>query len=234
MSQNPTVAEAMITQMQKIRDWDKASVYTEKISDLVFDWSLYPRKEVDHKDVVRSYARALKAGCVFPTIKVGLLEGKKIIVDGVHRARARQLNGLEDAECSELSFESKGELFAEAVRLNSEHGKAFSEIELKANITKLKEYKFSIHDIVAFTHVPANEIYRESAAPIAVLTSPSGRKVGIGGRGAPDSSGLIEFKNALKLCLRWAESGRVPIEGAETMSLVIRGHIAFGKVLSNA
>lgn len=217
-----------------MKDWSKAPVVAEKLCDLVFDWSLYPRLEVDHKDVVRSYARALKAGCVFPTIKVGLFNGKKIIVDGVHRFRARQLNDLEQADCSELPFVSMAELFAEAVRLNSEHGKAFSEVEVKANITKLKKYKFDVNEIVALTHVPATEIYRESAAPIAVLTSPSGRKVGIGGRGAPDSSGLIEFKTALKLCLRWAESGFVPIEGAETMSLVIRGHLAFGKVLSNA
>jgi len=221
----------MEAMMMKTKDWDKASVYTEKISDLVFDWSLYPRKEVDHKDVVRSYARALRAGCVFPTVKVGLFRGKKIIVDGVHRVGALKLNGVDYADCSELPFDSEAELFAEAVRLNSEHGKAFSEVELKANITRLKQYKFDVNEIVALTHVPATEIYREAAAPIHVLMSPCGRKIGVGH--APDPTDLVEFKNALKLCLKWADSGRVQLGNAETAALVIRSHLTFGKVLSN-
>jgi len=232
LTQNPTVAEAMITQMPKTRDWDKAPVRREKISDLVLEWSLYPRMEVDHKDVVRSYARALRAGCVFPTVKVGLFRGKKILVDGVHRVRAHELNGIDCADCSELPFESEAELFAEAVRLNSDHGKAFSEVEVKANITRLKRYKFDVNEIVALTHVPATEIYREAAAPIHVLTSPSGRKIGVGH--APDPNDLVEFKNALKLCLKWADSGKVQLGNAETAALVIRSHLAFGKVLSNA
>ena len=216
---------------RKNYDWDHAPVSREKISDLVFDWRLYPRKEVDHQTVVQHYVKALEAGAVFPTVKVGLFKGKKTIVDGLHRVRAHTQLKRDYVDCSTLPFESEAELFAEAVRLNSSHGKRFSDIELKENIRRLKQYKFNVKDIVALVHVPASEIYREAAAPVAVLTLPSGKKINIGAK--PDAPDLVQFKNALKLCLRWAGSGQIPIGNAETTALVVRCHLELGKVLSH-
>lgn len=215
---------------RKNYDWDHAPVSREKISDLVFDWRLYPRKEVDHQTVVQHYVKALEAGAVFPTVKVGLFKGKKTIVDGLHRVRAHTQLKRDYVDCSTLPFESEAELFAEAVRLNSSHGKRFSDIELKENIKRLKQYKFNVRDIVALVHVPASEIYREAAAPIAVLTLPCGKKIGLG-NAKPDSLDLVQLKNALKSCIRLAGSGQ--IGNAETMSLVVRCHLELGKVLSH-
>lgn len=106
----------------KPKDWEGAPLRLEKIDDLVLDWRLYPRKEVD-MSVVQRYAMALQAGANFPPIKVGIFNGKKIIVDGVHRVRSRQLLKIPYIEALILKFDSEAELFAEAVRLNSVHGK---------------------------------------------------------------------------------------------------------------
>lgn len=220
------------------KNWEKASVRLEKISDLVFDWRLYPRKEIDHKDVVRNYARALKAGCIFPTVKIGLFHGKKVIVDGVHRVNARKLNNVDYVDCSELPFDSEAELFAEAVRLNAGHGKSFSEDELKANIRRLQKYKFSVKEIQRLTSVPAAEIYKESAAPIISLTSPSGRTIHcsiqkVDCDGQPNGRELVRFKDALMLIRDVARKGCIPTEDGFLRELVKQCREALGKVRFN-
>ena len=108
--------------MQTVLDWSSAPVRLEKIDELVFDWKLYPRKSIDYS-IVHRYAKALKAGAVFPPIKVGLLNGMKIIVDGVHRVKAHQDLGIDHIRSVSLPFKSEAELFAEAVKCNSDHGR---------------------------------------------------------------------------------------------------------------
>jgi len=213
------------------KNWDNAPVRVEKVSDLVLDWRLYPRMEVDHKDVVRSYARAMKAGCVFPTIKVGLFSGKKIIVDGVHRVSALKLNKIDHADCSELPFNGEAELFAEAVKFNSSHGKAFSEVELKENIRRLQKYKFSVKDIVTLTHVPTSEIYHETVAPITVLKAPCGKNIYCTGQ--PNGQELVAFKKALMLIRDVARSGCIPTDDELFKNLILECRLALGKVKFN-
>ena len=216
------------------KDWDHAPVKVEKISDLVLDWSLYPRKEVDQQ-VVGAYAKALDAGSVFPTLKVGLFRGRKIVLDGFHRLGSRKLKKIDYADCSELPFTSEAEMFAEAVRLNSGHGKGFSEVELKDNIARLKKFKFDVKDIVALVHVPAAEIYRESAAPIVTLTAPCGKKFHVdskSGKVQPGLSGreLVELKGALVRFCSLAESGRFPLDDPVIKELVNRAHLDFERL----
>lgn len=232
-----TVKDAAVEELKQ-KNWDKAPVRVEKISDLALDWSVYPRKEIDHKDRVRNYARALDAGCVFPTVKVGLFRGKKIIVDGVHRIRARELNKIDYVDCSELPFDIEADLFAEAVRLNASHGKSFTEIELKDNIRRLQKFKFSIKDIQAITSVPASEIYRESAAPIVTLTTPSGKKIHcnvqkIDCTGQPNTRELIQFKNALILIRDVAQKHCIPTDDPYFKELVTQCRLALQNVRFN-
>lgn len=212
------------------RDWDKAPVSVQKIEDLVFDWRLYPRKQIDQQ-VVENYARALRAGSVFPSVKVGLFNGRKILVDGVHRVSSRKLLKIGYVDCSILPFHSEAELFAEAVRLNSSHGKAFCEIELKENIKRLQKYKFDTNDIVAICHLPASEITRETARPITSVTLPNGRKVSCTDvkPGEHGVHGLICLKNALIIVSNWSESGKIPDE-PPFRELVTRARVALGKV----
>jgi len=198
------------------KDWNKAQTRVEKIADLTFDMRLYPRKEIDRARV-RAYAKALQAGSRFPSLKIGLFDEEKIVVDGFHRAESRILLKIDYADCSILPFQSEAELFAEAVWLNSGHGKNFTEPELKANVKRLKRYKFDAKDIVTLTHIPAAEIQRETSKPITTLTSPIGKKKIIDATIKEIIEGtdaeikeVLKLKNALLLVCRWAESGHIP------------------------
>ncbi len=222
------------------KDWSKAKVVLEKISDLILDLNLYPRREIDNK-TVDNYARALKAGYTFPNIKVGLLNGEKIIVDGAHRTRSHRRAKLEYITCAELPFESEAELFAEAVRCNADHGRAFTDEDLKLSIKRLQKFKFCVSDIVSLVHVPASEIYRETAVPIAVLTSPCGKKIHCKPSGSQPTGSqdlttrkLIELKNALMLCCKLAESCKFPVDDPVIKDLTLRCRLSLGRVRFNA
>ena len=183
----------------------------EKIADLLFDYNLYPRKEID-KQKINDYAKAMKTGATFPPIKVGLFEGNKIVIDGFHRAHARIQLKIEYIECQSLQFQSEAELFAEAVRANSSHGKPFTAIEVKANIRRLRRYNFDPKDIVNIVHIPASEIRSESTKPILVLTLPSGKKLScLKVRPGRDGVyGLSCLRNALTIVANWAEEEKIP------------------------
>lgn len=205
-----------------------------KVADLVMDWKLYPRKEIDHV-VAEKYAAAMRAGSVFPPIRVGLLNGRSIIVDGVHRFTARKLLNIEYMDAVVERFDSEADLFAEAVRLNAGHGKSFTDVELKENIKRLQKYKFDIKEIQTITSVPASEIYKESAAPIVTLTTPSGKKIHCNVKkvdcaGQPEVNELIEFKRALQLIRDVAEKGCIPKDDSYFKQLVAECRLALGKV----
>jgi len=212
------------------KDWDKAQTKLVKIADLLFDWDLYPRKEVD-KQVVRNYARALQSGSIFPPIKVGLFNGQKIIVDGFHRAESRILLKIDYIDCAIQPFQSEAELFAEAVRLNSSHGKTFTEVETRASIRRLQRYNFNAKDIVSIVHMPASAIRSESTKPITMLTLPSGKKLSCvkvrpGKHGV---HGLTCLKNALIIVTNWAEEEEIPDEPS-FRELVAQARMALRKV----
>lgn len=228
-----TQVESQVLTRSLPKDWDKAPVHLEKISDLVMEWRLYPRSEIDHV-VVGNYARALQAGANFPYVKIGLLAGRKIIVDGVHRIRSRELLKMDYVECAILQFESKAQLFGEAVRLNSHHGKGFCEAEVKATIKRLQRYKFDVDDIVTICSVPASEITLETTRPITTVTSPSGKKLDCTDSkyakpGENGVRGLICLKQALLIVCNWSESHKIPDE-APFRELVGRAREALGKV----
>jgi hypothetical protein len=211
------------------RNWDKGRHTVEKISDLFLDWRLYPRSQVDQV-VVGNYARALRAGAKFPCVKVAALAGKKVIVDGVHRIRSRELLKIDYVDCSTLDFGTEGEVFAEAVWQNSCHGKGFCEVELKANIKRLKRYKFEINEIVSICHVPASEITRETTRPIASLTLPTGKKLSCGEVKPGGVDGLICLKNALMIVCNWSELHKIP-DDPFFKDLATRAHKALGRCL---
>lgn len=214
----------------KPKDWDKAPLSLEKIDNLVLDWRLYPRKEID-TSVVRKYARALQAGANFPPIKVGVLNGKKIIVDGVHRVKSRIMLKIPYVEALILKFDNDAQLFAEAVRFNSTHGKGYTEEEIRDNIKRLKKFKFDVNDIVAICHVPASEIVNNTKQPIMSITLPSGKKVPCTKvkPGKHGIRGLLCLKNALIIVCNWAEQNKIPTDEPVIKELVMRTRAALNK-----
>jgi len=95
-----------------------------KVSELVFDFDIYPRYKVDSLDSTNlNHLRdAIRAGISLPPIIINEKDNR--IVDGFHRARAvwdvMGASGEIDAEAR--SYKSDAEMFLEAGRLNCKHG----------------------------------------------------------------------------------------------------------------
>lgn len=214
-------------------DWSRAKLSLEKIENIMLDWKLYPRKEIDQK-VVATYAKAILAGAMFPPIKVGLINGRKILVDGAHRTRARTQLKMEHIDCLNHRFESEAVLFAEAVRCNSSHGKNYTSDEVADNIRRLKKYKFDPSEIQKIVHVPASEFTREYMQPILSVTLPNGtKKPCIEVKpGEPGVQGILCLKNALIVVCHFAEANKIP-EDPPIPELVQRAMEALKRVNTN-
>lgn len=211
-----------------LKDWEHAPVCLEKLSDLQLVPRLYPRQKLD-KERVKIYALAMQSGSKFPTLKVALFRGQKWLVDGFHRFNAKIEIKEGFADCSELPFSSEAEIFAEAVRLNADHGKGFTAGELKQNIKRLKVFKFNFADIQSLVHVPVADIRRDFKLPISSVTGPNGKKTAL----SPEAAAAVELKqlkDALVLCRRFAESGKIPLRDAGVKELVAQARQALGRV----
>lgn len=93
-----------------------------KASELIEDMSVYPRHGIDDAHVQR-LIEAIRADEDLPPITICVKS--KRIVDGFHRLKAHVIVHGEDARIQvvEKRYANDGELFADAVRLNTAHGK---------------------------------------------------------------------------------------------------------------
>jgi len=92
---------------------------TVNVAELVLDWSLYPRQEVDGMQVGR-LVEAIQAGESLPPMVVD--EKSLRVVDGFHRLHAYQRAKAEKVRVNLRSYANDPEMFLEAVRLNARHG----------------------------------------------------------------------------------------------------------------
>lgn len=96
-----------------------------KVGSFVFDFSIYPRVEIDTQHV--SYmVETLSAGGNLPP---PVVEKKSLrLIDGFHRTRAWIKAYGEDYEIDtiEKTYKTEGDLFADAMRFNASHGRALT------------------------------------------------------------------------------------------------------------
>ena len=97
-----------------------------KLEVLEIDDDLYPRESRDDNNV-RSLVESLRAGEHVPPIVVE--KGSMRIVDGVHRYYAHKRLERETISAELRSYDSDAEAFAEAMRLNSGHGRKLTTID---------------------------------------------------------------------------------------------------------
>jgi len=144
-----------------------------RISELVCDMEFYPRVKTAWLTAFQ-YSQAMRAGSVFPPVAVGLFKGTMFLVDGWHRLEARKLLGEEYVEAVVKSYASKREMFADAVRLNSAHGRRLSVQELVRITYKLEQWKFAPEQIAEITKIPADKL---EAFQARVIVGPGGEPV---------------------------------------------------------
>jgi hypothetical protein len=92
-----------------------------KASEIVLDFDLYPRNNLDQSNV-RGLMDAMAAGQELPPV---VLDKKsKRCIDGFHRVRATLRFLGDDAEITAIlrDFQSEKDMFLEAMRLNAHHG----------------------------------------------------------------------------------------------------------------
>ena len=128
-----------------------------KISELEFESEIYPRMKVGWQTAYQ-YAQAMKAGSEFPPILVGSLNRKYHVIDGWHRIEALKMLKEEYVSATIKEFKTEREMFAEAIRLNSKHGRPLSVQEKVRIIHKLGELKFTLKQISEIVKVPLDKI----------------------------------------------------------------------------
>ena len=94
---------------------------TLKCSELVMDFDLYPRNNIDTHNV-RSIANARAAGIEMPPVIAD--KKSKRVVDGFHRLREKILTDGPDSdiEVIEKTYKDDAAMFLDAMRLNATHG----------------------------------------------------------------------------------------------------------------
>ena len=111
-----------------------------KVSELLLDYELYPRERIEPFNVTQM-VEALKAGRELPPIVVDRKSHR--VVDGFHRLRAYQkLYGL-DAEIpvEVRDYKDDAQMFADAVRLNANHGRQLSTYDRARCIARAESLK---------------------------------------------------------------------------------------------
>jgi len=126
-----------------------------KIAELVFDFTLYPRNEVSSQHV-SILIDAIRAGATLPPMIVD--RKSRRIVDGFHRAKAYEDLDIEEVEVLLNDYATDAELFAEAVRLNAGHGRAFDNFDRRRAVLRLADFGFTPDQIAEIARVPLPRI----------------------------------------------------------------------------
>lgn len=119
-----------------------------KAAELVEDFSLYPRSQVDGAHVAQM-VHTLEAGVMLPPIIID--SGSKRVVDGFHRRRAviRAFGDDAEIEIEARKYASEKDMYLDAMLLNSRHGKGITGAEQTGAILKAKGFHISADAIAA-------------------------------------------------------------------------------------
>lgn len=145
-----------------------------RIDELVMDKKYYPRMNVGWQTVA-SYANAMKIGDKFPPIKVGILDNKKILVDGWHRVGAHKLNKEEFIQGESEKYKNERDLFIDAARLNSRHGRPYSVQERIDVIRRLEKMEVPVFQIESILGIKMDKW--EKMKMNRIVFKPSGEEV---------------------------------------------------------
>jgi len=202
-----------------------------KITDLTFDKELYPRLKVGWQTAYQ-YAQAMIAGSIFPPIFVGKFRGKLYVIDGWHRIEANKLRKQEYIDAEIKNYSKKGEMFLEAIKRNSVHGRPLSVQEKVRLIWKLEQMDFEPKQISEVVKVPMDKIERFKARTVI---GPDGKPVFLKSIVAKADAkqedklsvamGIFNVRTVnqlLKQVIELLESNVFPLEDEETKELAVK------------
>jgi len=163
------------------------------LSELVLDFEIYPRADVDSRHVTY-LVEAISAGAEMPPIVID--QKSKRIVDGFHRYKAYcRMNGDEFmVEVVEKKYGSEREIFLDCVRYNAAHGRVLSTFDKTHCLIRAEQMGIAPEDIASTLQITVSkmgELTKERTSHMG-LTVP-GKK----GRGKKSST-LRPIKSTIK------------------------------------
>jgi len=130
---------------------------TLKAAELVLDFDLYPRNNVDSHNV-RNLVDALASGAELPAVIID--RKSKRVVDGFHRVRAVIQHGGPNSEITviEKTYKDDGELFLDAMRYNSSHGAKLDPCDRSHCAIIAERLSLSLDAVAGALHMPADKL----------------------------------------------------------------------------
>jgi ParB/Sulfiredoxin domain len=129
---------------------------TIKASEIVLDFTLYPRNNVDEHNV-RTIVDAILAGETLPPV---LIDRKsKRAIDGFHRTKA-YLRADENAEIEviEKTFKDEAAMFLEAMRLNASHGARLDPCDRTHCVIVAERLNIPLDAVAGALHMPVEKL----------------------------------------------------------------------------
>ena len=130
-----------------------------KLSELVLDYSIYPRREIDRYHA-NTMVECLNNGGTLPPV---VICNKSLrVVDGFHRItaykRVSEDNPDYEVECIEKVYKNDAALFLDSMRFNASHGRTLTKFDRTHCVLLAKKLRVSDKDIAQILHVPPREI----------------------------------------------------------------------------
>lgn len=128
-----------------------------KAAELILDFELYPRNNIDPKNVKRMID-ALVGGIELPPVIID--RKSKRVVDGFHRVRANLRLYGDDAsiEVIEKSYKDEAAIFLDATRFNATHGLTMDDCDRTHCIIIARHLHISDDAIAGALFIPVDKI----------------------------------------------------------------------------
>ena len=126
-----------------------------KLTDIAIDDAIYPRSKVYDYNVQRMVL-AYDSGAKFPPLIIEAVSRR--LIDGRHRYETYKRKGTETVNVIEKIYASEADLFADAVRLNIEHGQPLDQFSVRTSIAKLIELGLDRSAIGEIVRIPPDTI----------------------------------------------------------------------------
>lgn len=128
-----------------------------KAAELVLDFDLYPRNNVDSHNV-KSLSDALVAGMELPPVIID--RKSKRVIDGFHRVKANIRVYGDDCEIEvvEKSYKDDGDMFLDAMRYNASHGAKLDQCDRTRCTIIAERLSIPLDAVAGALHMPVEKL----------------------------------------------------------------------------
>jgi hypothetical protein len=140
------------------------------IKDIKVREEYYPRQSVSFPTIVK-FADAMRTGANFPPIIVTKFENEIVLVDGLHRMKAKVLDKEKYIKAEFIKVNSWIDILTEATKRNIAHGQSLSMYDRMNIYQKLKIEGWKIEKISALLQIPKASMIKYAERRITMTTA---------------------------------------------------------------